>query len=72
MEKNDSYAALEAITEIEVLFSRAHELWDSIPVDIQRVINAYHNKNATIGHCLRWGLQGAGEIKENWESHVTG
>ena len=43
-------------------FERAEEILNSLPQGIQQEIQDYHNEEATIAHCTRWGLQATEEL----------
>lgn len=71
MEKEKFITAYWAICEIEELFNKADDLFQSIPPEIQQAILDYHAKNGTMQHCIRWGLTAAGEIREDWHTVVS-
>ena len=65
----DAYAA---ISRVEDILTEAGELLDKLPSAIQTAILNHHNDPATLQHCLRWGLQAAKEIREDWPAVVAG
>ena len=64
--------AHSTISTIEDLFTEAGNLFAGIPPVIQTAILAYHNEHATIQHTLRWGVQAAKELREDWHAVVAG
>ena len=71
MTKMEFMTAYEAINKIEDILIEATELFDKIPSSIQEAVRDYHNDPATLQHCLRWGLQAAKEIREDWHVVVS-
>ena len=71
MKKDEYMAALDAVNKIEDLFTKAEALFDEIPDSIQEAILNYHNETGSLNHCIRWGLQAAEEIREDWHMVVS-
>jgi len=71
MKKDQFMAAFQAIYDMEDLFQKAKDLFGTIPPEIQQAILEYHTNEATIQHCLRWGLTAAKEIREDWHTVVS-
>jgi len=63
--------ARASISRIEDLFTSAEKLFDGIPIEIQTAILNYHREPATLQHCIRWGLQAAKDIREDWHNVVS-
>jgi hypothetical protein len=72
MKKSEFMAARDAISEIEDLLDKATDLFNEIPDSIQTAILNYHNATSSLNHCLRWGLQAAEELREDWHTVVAG
>ena len=72
MKKDDFLTAKAAISKIEDLISEAAALLDTIAPELLPAIQNYHNETATLPYCLRWGLQAAKDIREDWHSVVSG
>ena len=71
MEKGKIISAYETIGEIKDLFNKAEDLFNLIPHEIQHAIHNYHIDNATLRHCIRWGLQAADDIYKDWHTVVS-
>jgi len=71
MKKGNINHAETLIDNILELLNEATEHFESIPVEIQEVLLKQHNENATLAYCLRWGLQAAEEIREDWHDIVS-
>jgi len=71
MHKDQYTAAFRAISDIEELFQQADALFVTVPPQIQQAILEYHTSNATLQHCLRWGLTAAGDIRMDWHTVVS-
>ncbi len=72
MTKDEFIEAREIIQKIENLLIESNDLFDKLPVSIREAILKFHNESAAIGFCLRWGLQAAKEIREDWHVVVAG
>ena len=72
MTKTGFMTAYSTINKIEDLLNEARELFDKIQPSAQQAILNHHNDPATLQHCLRWGLQAATEIREDWHAVVSG
>jgi hypothetical protein len=72
IEKKNFTEAYATISKIEDLLTEAGQTLDSIPRGIQQAILYYHREPATLQHCLRWGLQAAKELREDWHVVVAG
>jgi hypothetical protein len=66
MEKEVFYNAYKSIGEIEKSLDKVTDIWNTIPREIQNAIIEFHNEDGNLAHCLRWGLQAATEVRENW------
>ena len=64
--------AYSAICTTEDLFTEAENLFGKIPPTVQTAILNYHNARGTLQHALRWGLQAAKELREDWHTVVAG
>ena len=62
----------EKISKIKELLNQAEDLYNKVPVEIQEAMLDYHNQDYTLGHCLRWGLQAAEDIVDDWDEVVLG
>ena len=71
MHKDQYMAVLRTINEIEDLFIKADALYEAVPEIIRQKIHDYHNPRATLQYCLRWGLQAASDIREDWHVVVS-
>jgi hypothetical protein len=60
--------AKASISKIEDLLNEAADLLDRIPPVIQQAIFDYHNETGTMQHCLRYGIQAAKELREDWHT----
>jgi hypothetical protein len=67
-EFTDAYAT---INKIEDLITEATGLFNRIQPAIQQAIFNYHNERGTLQHSLRWGLQAAKEVREDWHTVVA-
>jgi hypothetical protein len=63
--------AKASISKIEYLLNQAGDLFDKIPPVIQQAIFDYHNETGTMQHCLRYGVQAAKELREDWHTVVA-
>jgi hypothetical protein len=72
LSKSRMMYGLKCIRKIEDLLSEARKLFDKIPSSIQTAILNTHREPATLQHCLRWGLQAAKELREDWHTVVAG
>ena len=72
MTKDEFMEARETIGKIEDLLTESNNLFDKLPPSIKEAILRFHNESAAIGFCLRWGLQAAKEIREDWHVVVAG
>ena len=72
MKKDDFLTAKAAVSKIEDLLSEAAALLESIAPEILPAIQNYHNETATLPYCLRWGLQAAKDLREDWHNVVSG
>jgi hypothetical protein len=50
---------------INKLFNELTDKFNTLPQELQNEILNYHNNNATIQHCIRWGLKASEEIIDN-------
>ena len=71
MQKDQYITAFQAINKIEDLFQKADALYESVPEAIKRRVHDYHNPQASLPYCLRWGLQAACDIREDWHKVVS-
>lgn len=55
------------LESIALRFKQIEELYNSIPEGLQEEISQFHNSDATLQYCLRWGLQGTDELIEAYE-----
>ena len=69
MKKEEFMEAREIIQKIENLLTESNNLFDKLPLSIREAILKFHNESAALGFCLRWGVQAAKEIREDW--HVV-
>jgi len=53
------------IKQINQHFNKIEDLLNSLPEGLQEGIREYHNEEATLQHCTRWGLQASEEILED-------
>ena len=60
--------ARDTISEIEDMLTEAEALLIRLQPGIQTAIHDYHNEHGTLRHCLRWGLQAAKEVREDWHT----
>jgi hypothetical protein len=51
--------------------NQAADLFDRIPPAIQQAIFDYHNEIGTMQHCLRYRIQAAKELREDWHTVVA-
>ncbi len=72
MKKEEFMEAREIIQKIENLLTESNNLFDKLPLSIREAILKFHNESAALGFCLRWGLQAAKEIREDWHVVVAG
>ena len=63
--------AYGAVNQIEDLLTKAAELFNTLPREVQDEIYKYHNSAATLNHCLRWGPQAAEDIRKDWHTVVS-
>jgi len=56
------------ITRINQHFNKIEDLLNSLPEGLQEEVREFHNEEATLQHCTRWGLQGSEEILEDSKS----
>ena len=47
------------------LFNKAEDLLNTIPNGLQGELAEYHNEDYSLQHCIRWGLQGSEELRDN-------
>jgi len=66
MQKDDFTEAYKTINEVEDLLQKADALYLTVPEAIRQTILDYHSPRATLQYCLRWGLQAASDIREDW------
>lgn len=52
------------LKEIQSLLSQAEQLFRELPGDVQNQLNDFHNEEASLGHCLRWGTTATEELLE--------
>ena len=71
MHKDDFTEAFKTINEVEDLLQKADALYLTIPESIRQTILDYHSPRATLQYCLRWGLQAAYDIREDWHRVVS-
>jgi len=71
VDKSRFVDARRSVSKIEDLLAEASELYEGIEPDILQAIIDYHNETATLLYCLRWGLQAAKEIREDWHTVVS-
>ncbi len=72
MQKEILISAHATISKIEDKLSEATDLFDKLPTEIREAALRYHRDQATIQHCLRWGLQAAKELREDGHAVVAG
>jgi len=48
--------------QINLHFERIEDILNSLPAGIQDEVHDYHNEDATLQHCTRWGLQASTEL----------
>jgi len=68
MNKNDLLNAKKQVDTIDDLLSQAQNILNSMPDEVKCAMLKYHNDDATLTHCLRWGLQAIKEIREDWHT----
>lgn len=54
----------EAIKQINRLMAEADSIFSKLSNDEKDACLEYHNENASLNHCIRWGLQASEEIAE--------
>lgn len=64
----DAYASVRMV---EDLMTQAEKLFNEIPPDIRQAIHFFHNENATIQYCLRWGLEAVADVRKDWHAIVA-
>lgn len=52
------------LEKIKRRFEEIEETLQDLPVEIQNEILEYHNQDATLQYCTRWGLSGIDELIE--------
>ena len=72
MDKEQFMTAFRAVSDIEDLFNKADDLFQTIPPEIQGAMRNYHTENGGLAYCIRWGLTAAGDIREDWHTVVSG
>ncbi len=55
------------LESIATRFKQIEELYNSLPQGLQKEIREFHNADASLPHCIRWGLQGTDELIEDYE-----
>lgn len=63
----DKKSILNELKEIELLFKVAKEKLNKLPKNFERVILNYHNEEASLHYCSRWGTKAIEEIVQNFE-----
>ena len=63
--KND---LLEKMKKIQVLISKAEDIFSSIENEEQEFCLSFHNEGKSINHCLRWGLNATEELLETLQN----
>lgn len=51
-----------ALAKISKLFYEAQTVWNQIDSGKQCELNAEHNEEGSLAHCLRWGTQAAEDL----------
>jgi len=64
--------AYNRIERIEEGFKTMLHSLEDTPAEIRQAFTDYHNEKHTLEHCIRWGLQAAKEIREDWHTVVLG
>lgn len=54
--------SLQAVKNIQTLLEEANSIWSNLPRDEQNRLNEVHNEEASLGHCLRWGVTATEEL----------
>jgi len=71
MTKTNLMKANADISKIENLLTQAQEILQEMHPDILQAFADYHNETGSIAHCLRYGMQGASEIRRDWYNVVN-
>jgi len=71
LNKEQFVEANTIVSKIEDLLKEARQEYEKLPPEIQEAMLEYHNNNATLVYCLRWGSQAAEEIREDWHVVVS-
>ena len=50
---------------IRKLFDKAEDILNSIPKELHEPLENYHVDHYGILHCIRWGLSGSEELRDN-------
>ena len=64
------YEEYKTIQQVKKLLNNVYELVSYLPERLQSELIKYHNEDATLIYCTRWGVQAAEEILEDW-SKIT-
>lgn len=51
-----------ALIEVCCLLDKAQQAWNRIESGKQCELNAVHNEDGSLAHCLRWGRQAAEDL----------
>lgn len=67
----NNYEAPKSIfIKIRALLNEASDLFNMFSTEIQDKCIKFHNDNATLNHCLRWGTQAVDEIVKEFDEFM--
>ena len=55
------------LEKIQKRFEEIEETLNELPIGLQVEINDFHNDDATLQYCTRWGLSGISELIEAYD-----
>jgi len=52
--------------KIKDLLEQAAEIFSEMPIEVRTAAYESHADDAALAHCLRWGVQAAEDLVEDW------